>query len=102
MRRLASGPNTLELGNLRNVLEMAGIRAEIRNLDRAAGMLQIPIAGLEPELWLIDDHRYEEAVAIVRRVRTPLTLVVEPWICPACGESVDGDFAACWNCGRST
>jgi hypothetical protein len=21
------------------------------------------------------------------------------WICPSCGESVEGQFAACWNCG---
>ncbi|MES1161895.1 MAG: DUF2007 domain-containing protein, partial [Rhizobacter sp.] len=23
------------------------------------------------------------------------------WVCPGCGEQIDGPFEQCWNCGSS-
>jgi rubrerythrin len=25
---------------------------------------------------------------------------LEPWICPSCGETIEGQFDQCWHCGE--
>jgi hypothetical protein len=30
----------------------------------------------------------------------PLHAVKKSWACAGCGESIEGQFSECWNCGR--
>jgi hypothetical protein len=72
-------------------------------LAGAAGELP---ADISPTLWLIDDECCARARALLDAFLAPPAPPAPaedpaPWICRACGEPVEGDFAVCWNCSRA-
>lgn len=98
MKVVFSSPNALVVAHWRGLLEAAGIPCRIRNefLGGAAGELP-PI-----ECWqqLCVEPRWEAAaLAAIARGQSGETR--DPaWTCPSCGEHIEGQFTACWNCGR--
>lgn len=99
MIRVWRAYNVVEATHFRNVLESAGIRAFLRNenLIRLAG--EVPFDQTWPEVWIVDDAQATEALTLLQEVRRPRHL--QPaWICPQCGEWLEGQFTSCWNCGR--
>jgi len=100
MQLLYSSLKLLEIHHLKNLLEVEGIRCHVKNelLSRLAG--EIPFTECAPQLWLLDEHDLERARQIVAEFgRGPAA--GPPWRCPACGESLEGQFSACWHCGAS-
>lgn len=98
MQPLYSSLNLLEIHHLKNLLEAEGIRCQIRNelLSRLAG--EIPFTECAPQLWLLDDRDLQRA----RQVMTDFgrgAIAGPPWLCPDCGEALEGQFGACWKCG---
>ena len=54
-----------------------------------------------PTVW-VDDDRADEARQFLATAHTDPATSAGPagaWRCPACGESVEAQFAACWKCG---
>ena len=98
MEKLLSHQSVTHLGYLRSVLEDAGIACLIKN-ERLAGALgEIPFLECWPELWVVDKdcrRRAEQLIAAAQAEAEP----GEPWQCSNCGETVEGLFAACWQCG---
>jgi len=90
-----SSLNRMEVHNVKNALEAAGIECELRGEFRRAAMGEIPISESYVEVWLVDP-------AQEKRARQILVGAVEgdvpSWLCPRCNESVGGVFARCWNC----
>lgn len=82
----------------KSVLEDAGIPCLIRNqyLSVAAG--EVPF--VPPELWVLNDEDYPRAKEIVDAFRNAKVETHEPWVCTHCGETIEGQFTACWKCGR--
>lgn len=100
MRLIYSSLKLLEVHHLKNLLEAEGIRCEIRNelLSRLAG--EVPFTECAPELWLLDERYLEQARRIVSDFgRIPAA--EPPWQCPDCGEKIEGQFSACWQCGAT-
>jgi len=98
MQLLYSSLKLLEIHHLKNVLEAEGIHCQIRNelLSRLAG--EIPFTECAPELWLLDERDLARARRIVADFdRGPVA--GPPWQCPGCGETLEGQFSACWHCG---
>ena len=98
MQLLYSSLKLLEIHHLKNLLEAEGIRCQIRNelLSRLAG--EIPFTECAPELWLLDGRDLARARQIVADFdRGPVT--GPAWSCPSCGETLEGQFSACWHCG---
>lgn len=98
MQLLYSSLKLLEVHHLKNLLEAEGIRCQIRNelLSRLAG--EIPFTECAPELWLLDERELARARQIVTDFdRGPVT--GPPWQCSSCGETLEGQFSACWHCG---
>lgn len=89
------------VGHLQSVLEAAGIRTEIRNEGGSGGAGELPFTQVYPELWILENKDEPRARALIKEFRDESDEVpVGPaWVCPACGEKVDGEFAECWNCG---
>ena len=86
------------LGYLRSILEEAGIACMIKN-ERLSGALgEIPFLECWPELWVVDKHALSQAERLVAAAQAEAE-PGEPWQCSHCGETVDGQFAACWQCG---
>ena len=98
MQLLYSSLNLHEIHHLKNLLQAEGIRCHVRNelLSRLAG--EIPFTECAPELWLQDPRDLERARQVVTdfgrsAVNSPA------WLCRNCGETLEGQFSACWHCG---
>jgi hypothetical protein len=87
-----------EAGLLKELLEREGIACLIRNEHLFAALGEIPFLECLPELWLVDDEVWPRA-----RLLLDSWLKNEEgglsWTCPSCGETLEGHFGACWNCG---
>jgi Putative prokaryotic signal transducing protein len=98
MQLFFSSLNLHEVHHLKNLLEAEGIRCHIKNelLSRLAG--EIPFTECAPELWLLDARDLERAKCVLADLSRDL--VAKPaWQCPECGETLEGQFSACWHCG---
>jgi hypothetical protein len=97
---LLASLDALEIHHLKNVLEAAGIGCWIRNelLARLAG--EIPFTECSLELYLVDEADRATAEALREAWRRPPD-PGPPWVCCGCAEPIEGQFAACWRCGRA-
>ena len=93
------------VGLRKSILEEAGIDCFVQNENTSAtfgagalGLVQSPI--FNPALCIVDDSRYDEAITLLKLTGTgvPPVIAGADWPCPQCGESVPGNFQACWNC----
>lgn len=88
------------IGHLKNVLAAAGIKCVARNIDLVSAAGELPPVDCWPELWVIDDDKFPRAQAVLKKALAPLRVVRKPWACGGCGETIEGQFSECWNCGR--
>jgi hypothetical protein len=100
LRKVHTSESIVEIAHLRNVLETAGIACVVRN-DRLGGVVgEIPFLECWPELWVVEAGHLLKAKALLDEV-----LHARPdsaaWRCSGCGESIEGQFALCWNCGAA-
>lgn len=100
MKRVFSSEALAEIGHLKNVLEQNGIHCTIRNEQLSGALGEVPFLECLPELWVLDDAEVEAANRLIEEQRAPADSA-EPWRCQFCGESNDGQYAACWSCGAS-
>jgi hypothetical protein len=98
MKPLLSSLNALEIHHLKNVLEAEGIRCWIRNelLSRLAGEIPFTECAMELHLVRAEDRRARSAA----RGLAP-SAAAGAAACPSCGERIEGQFGACWNCGAA-
>ena len=99
MKRVAVAETLAELGHYRDVLEQNGIACILRNhhLSGALGELAIPFT--RPELSVLRDEDAPRAQELIAELRAPADAAA-PWRCRHCNTDNDGEFAACWRCGR--
>lgn len=96
MKRLQQAPN-LALATLwADVLTGAGIAASVQRAYASGIAGQIPPDQALPEIWVLDDEQHGRARRLLEELRTSPH---HHWLCRGCGESVDGPFEQCWNCG---
>lgn len=99
MKRLTQAPNvalaTLWADLLQN---QGGIATSVQRAYASGIAGEIPPDQALPEVWVLDDDQLEPARVLLHRLRH---LPHRHWWCPGCGESVDGPFEQCWNCGRA-
>ena len=89
------------VGHMHSLLESEGVPCEIRNAGAAGLAGEIPHTQVYPELWVLDKLDEPRAREIIRtyRDKDAATPMAPDWTCPKCGETVDGVYAECWNCG---
>ena len=88
-----------EAGLLKELLEREGVVCLIRNEQLFAALGEIPFLECFPELWVVDDEIWPRAKRLIdnwlkNEEETP------SWICPSCEETLEGQFGACWKCGK--
>jgi hypothetical protein len=67
-------------------------------LAGAAGELPVNIF---PTLWVIENEDFARAQELLGRFLAESRPVAgADWVCPGCGEPVEGSFDLCWNCGH--
>ncbi len=89
------------VGHMKSLLDSEGIPCEIRNAGASGLAGEVPYTQVYPELWILDNLDEPRAREIIRNYRETDAAAPKPpdWTCPSCGESVDGVYAECWNCG---
>jgi len=104
VRKVYSSQLAPMVGHVRNVLESHGIACIVKNDYLAGAAGELPPTECWPELWVLDDSRFEEALAIVSAASLESLNLVGPesrWRCPTCGEELEGQFTDCWRCGSA-
>jgi hypothetical protein len=99
MTSVYSTQDLLIIGHLRNVLVNEGIRCDVRTPFLGAAKGDIPVTDCWSELRILDDEDVDRAREVMDAALAPSTVTERPWPCPKCGESIDGQFDACWQCG---
>lgn len=99
MKRVYFARSVAEVSLMKGLLEQYGIKCLLRNewLSTLAG--EVPFTECSPELWVRNDedfYRAQDLLASFRSQPPP----GPAWVCPGCGEKIDGHFAICWNCGK--
>ncbi len=89
-----------EAGLLKELLEREGVVCLIRNEQLFAALGEIPFLECFPELWVVDDEVWPRAKSLLanwfKQEVDPLS-----WTCFSCGEVLEGQFGACWKCGKA-
>ncbi len=80
-----------------NLLRSAGIRAEVRNTFLTGALGDIPFLEAGPQVWI--DARESEDTARAILYEAEQAPSGPDWVCDACGEVIEGQFAQCWHCG---
>ena len=96
--RVYSAPVLAMVANVQQVLESNGIESQIRGEYRGAAVGHIPPIEAWPELWVTDPTQVSEAIRLVKEVLSSEDSDLPSWKCPSCGEHIEGQFSACWNC----
>lgn len=104
MKTVFQDSDSALLGLYQSILEDAGIRTIVHNLDAfhafaGSGSTAFTALSTFPELRVLDDEDYPQAIELLRRARGGDSSVGEEWKCSSCGETVPGNFTSCWNCG---
>lgn len=98
MKKVHSAENSVELGFIKGMLEQDGINCLVKNQNLSGALGEIPPLECWPELWVCDDRDFALASKIVDTALAPSSGNNLPWLC-GCGESIEGQFTACWSCG---
>ncbi len=93
MKYLYSHANRLLVDNARNLVALAGIETTYRNEFAGGATGEVAPGDTWLELWLIDESRYEEALALIHRQASGAD-----WVCVQCEEHNDPSFDYCWQC----
>ena len=99
MKRVFSSESLADAGHVRALLEQQGIGCYIRNEQLSGALGEVPFLECMPEVWVYRDADSTRAEAIVGELASGGDTSGEPWRCRHCGESNEGQYAACWNCG---
>lgn len=96
MKRLIEAPN-LALATLwADQLMHAGIEVTILGENAASIAGEIPPDQALPSIWVMNDDERPAARRLLAQLMNPPHLL---WRCGGCGETVEGPFEQCWNCG---
>jgi hypothetical protein len=96
MRRLVQAPNVALATLWADLLLQGGIQASVQRAYASSIAGEIPPDQALPEVWVHDDDQLDIARSLLDSLRH---LRHRHWLCRACGETVDGPFEQCWNCG---
>ena len=99
MKQVYSARDEVDAELTKNALVDAGIEAVVQGgpLSNVLGAIPVSAETL-PSVWVRDDDA-DSAARVVEALKHPPAPQGEPWTCPKCGEKVEPQFTACWNCG---
>ncbi len=100
MKRVYSARDTLSVDQRRDLLERAGIVSHVSRRDLLGLAGALPPSECWVELWVANDDDAAEAEAILASIDADDSANDPGWRCRRCGEESQGNFDACWHCGR--
>lgn len=104
MRQIFVAQHPTEAYFVKDLLQREGIEAEVRG-EALFGMRgEAPVTpDTLPSVWVSEENQAAGAdvVADYRRRDGRADASGQPWRCPSCGEEVESQFTACWDCGSA-
>ena len=105
MKKIYTAANPADAHIVRGILESYEIDCEVRGESLFSVRGELPMVGdTFPTVWILHDEDGKEAQKIVdeidRKRNGPSTENTH-WICDGCGETLESQFTACWQCGKS-
>src|SRR4051794_22444932 len=101
MKKLLSSANFTEIGLLKSQIESEGIPCVTRNENLIASSGSVPFFDCYPELWVLHDADFCSAEALLAKRKDMASQPAAAWLCPSCGEEIEGQFESCWRCGAA-
>lgn len=98
MKKVFTAENIVMTGFIKSLLESANIQCVIKNLGLSGAIGEIPPIECWPEIWIMNDDDFKEAMEIIKSVNNN-RVNDNLWTC-SCGELIEGQFDSCWSCGR--
>ena len=96
LKRLAHAPNLAIATLWADLLTQEGFDATVQRAYASGIAGEIPPDQALPEVWLLDDERFDAAKARLHELQHP---PMRHWACRQCQELIEGPFGQCWNCG---
>ncbi len=96
--RVYTVADPLIAGHIETILAERGIHSFVRNRYLTGGVGEVPPLEVWPEVWVGRDD-VDIAQQLINEVLAPAGPAPADWVCPECGESIEGQFAQCWHCG---
>ena len=99
MKRLHHARHMTEAHLIRGFLESHGIAAIVRGDFLTSGWGELPVDVCA--VWITDDARFADADQLLQDFLkdVPRLHGGKAWTCTPCGEAIEGQFTACWQCG---
>jgi len=105
MIQVYSAEHPAEAYIVKGILETNGIECQVRGDILFAARGEIPLSiETAPSVWIIDEQRYMAARDLVsryERANAGKEVAGPSWLCPGCGEKLEGQFTHCWQCGHA-
>ena len=95
MLRLTHAPNIAIAALWADALQQAGIKASVQRYYLGSVAGELPPDQCQPEVWLTHAEDEVRARALLHSLQN---MPQRRWVC-VCGETVEGGFEQCWNCG---
>jgi len=102
MRKVYQARNPADAHLLKGVLETQNIEAVVQGDFLWGTRGETPITPeTSPSVWVIDETDYQRALDIMQEFQCQdlSNDSMKEWKCQKCGESNEGQFSECWNCG---
>lgn len=98
-KKLYETGNLQEAEILKGQLERAGFKVFIKGVYLLGALGDVPV-GTEtnPSIW-INQNDFKKAKHFLDELHSESRRHKSQWGCPKCGQTVDGNFLTCWNCG---
>ncbi len=105
MKKVYVAKNPADAHLLRALLEGEGIEANVMGEFLYTCRGEVPISPDSlPSVWVVHDADSEKAEEIIRQYKLTEDGTKESgeeWKCAGCGETNEGVFTECWQCGKS-
>lgn len=95
MLRLTHAPNIAIAALWADALQQAGMPASVQRYYLGGVAGELPPDQCQPEIWLTHAEHEARARELLHSLQN---MPQRRWLC-VCGETVEGGFEQCWNCG---
>jgi hypothetical protein len=103
VKKVYMAENPIEANMVVDLLQAEGIAAVVQGEHIFAVRGALPIS--YPTVWVLDEGDYDRARELALEYDRSQYATEgkeprpEPWVCPQCGERIEGQFGLCWQCG---
>ena len=100
MHKIYSTDSLVDAQLIADLLESSRVETVIHGgyLSGAAGELP---PGELISLWLVDERDADRARSVISEFELQRKQSPTQRLCPACAETIEGNFSICWRCGES-